>query len=313
MSFPADTLTIAIFSFNRGAYLRNVLDSIERHASSCVVKVYDDRSTDPDTIAVLQECQEHVVVSQSPSSGRHGNLYRNMQCALDDCDTRFLLFLQDDTQIIRDLTESDFDDFQKVFAGSDIGFARPHFLKAGDCGRFRASTGYDAERRGFFPLAAKGKVEFGNAFCDVCIADVPKLRAVKWRFSEGEWVNQTQAREAFAGMPFLASPFMFYCPEVPSYRDRKLYLASRIVQRRRQGRVVAFRPLTGEALRRFLDRDPTVLPVAEDFLEPTEPDVMRPFVYQDFLRSPWLLALYKVESRLYRIWRGLVRWVRPRR
>ena len=299
------TLSVAVFSFNRGRYLRNLLDSIASAAPAIHVSVYDDRSEDPETFEILKSCAAEVHINDELNPSRHGNLYTNMQSALNGCSTRYLLLTQDDTQFVPSLSDSDFETLEKVFSDPNIAFLRPQFLKAAHAERFLATTKLDTEFGILRPLKSFEDVEPGNAYCDVVICDVAKLRKVNWQFQESERANQLAARKHFSGMPFMLKPFQFYCPEVPSYRDRKLYFASKTVQNRRQGEVAGYEMLKGNCLDAFLDRDPSVPPIAEDFLTPTIADVKRPFVYQDYARSPFLHTLYKVESRIYRIYKGL--------
>ncbi len=299
------TLSVAIFSYNRGLYLQNLLVSLTRHMPLVQVTVYDDDSDDPETLDVLAKCDATVVTCRSAQGLRHGNLYRNMQRALDECETDWLLFLQDDTQVVRDLDANTMGNIQRVFADPDIAFLRPQLFKGENATSYFDRTTPDEATRIYRPKLSGKNVQFGLAYCDVVLADATKLKAVDWQFSRQERANQEQARGLFKHMPIMGDPLMFYCPEVPSYRDRKLYLASKLVQRRRGGRVVAYHPMTVQAQADFLARPLTVPPVAEQFLEPTEPDVVRPFVFQDYSRNRWLTALYKVESRLVRIARGI--------
>lgn len=50
----------------------------------------------------------------------------------------------------------------------------------------------------------------------------------------------------------------------------------------------------------FISRDINIWPIAEDFIEATNPDVKKPFVFQDYSKSKWLLLLYKIESGIFK-------------
>ncbi len=301
------SISIAIFSYNRGAYLHNLLNSIERLIPSAHVMIFDDASDDPLTQNILKESTNDIHINQTQSKERHGNLYNNMQSAIEKSPTRILLLLQDDTQIIRALGEEDFKAIDKVFSDPNIAFLRPQFLKESNAERFILATSVDPNTGNLVPKKSYDEVEPGNAFCDVVLCDISKLKSVNWKFHQNERANQNQAKSHFSHMPFMRNPFLFYCPEVPSYRDRKLYLASRIVQNKRKGEVVSFNILEGQSLSNFMNRAAEIPPIAENFLTTNFDNVKRPFVYQDYARSPWLHALYKIESRLYRIWKGIKR------
>lgn len=302
-------LSIAIMSYNRGLYLRNLLDSIERHCPDAVTFVVDDRSDDPDTLAVLEACPQAVFTSNGTLENRHGNLYRNMQKALEVCETPYLLFLQDDTQIVRDVTARDMEIFIDAFSDPDLAFLRPSFMKKSDCDNFIPHVDADVARGLIMPKETYADVRLGNAYCDVVMCDVAKLRGVNWTFKYTERANQIEAQTHFSSMPFLWSPCAFYCPEVPSYRDRKLYLASRLVQRKRRGVVARYNSIEGAALEDFMGRTEGSWPIAEHVLIPNLDDIADPFVFQDYSKTPWLHALYKVESRLWRMIKPVIKLV----
>jgi len=306
--------TVAIFSFNRGGYLENCARSCLAHMPGARVVIYDDDSDDQDTLRVLEQleadgCVIHRVTPHDASS-RHGGLYGNMQLALENCETPIILFLQDDTQVVRTLDAGTANAIRTAFSHPDIAFVRPQFFKHLDMWRFGPH---------FHPKHVGGLIEpnqaykdcnIDHAYCDVVLGDVELLRRSKWRFTAPERANQDAAKRLFKFMPYLVQPFVFYCPEVPSYRDRKLYLASRIVQSKRDNAVVRLNDMGADMVAKLFALKDAELPIAEDFLTASHTDVRFPFVFQDYARSRRLHVLYKVESRLYRIWSGLLRKLR---
>lgn len=306
----ASEFSIAIMSYNRGSYLRNLLDSIERHFPRAHTFIVDDKSDDAETLKVLEESKHKVHVSSHISENRHGNLYRNMQTALELCNTRYLIFLQDDVQIVRDVSKTDEDIITQAFQDPSIGFIRPSFLKQSDADRFIASVDIDPTRNLLVPKNSFADVERGNAYCDVVMCDVQKLRDKNWLFSNSEKANQIQAQQMFSHMPFLWHPFTFYCPEVPSYRDRKMFLASRLMQKKRQGHIVNFHAIDGPKLPAFLKRNFGEWPIAEQFLTTNLDNVTKPFVFQDYRKNAGLHVLYKVESRLWRMMKPIMKYLK---
>lgn len=300
------SLSVAIFSYNRGKYLKNLLNSLDRHLPEARVVVYDDDSDDAYTKQVLAETH-HRVSRGAPVaiSKRHGNLYGNMQKALEDCETRFLLFLQDDNQIVRDVGAGTFAAIEAAFAHQDVAFARMQLLKQRRHSRLLSQLAPDPNARLYWPNVAMAELPWGHVYWDVILADTAKLRAANWTFQESERDNQIQARGLFRCAPYLADPFVSYCPEVSVYRNRKLYLSSRIVDLERQGAICRYIPMTADENRAFTTRPLDIMPLAEDFLKTDPSDVKRPFEDHDYARTWWLKALYKVESRLWRIWASL--------
>lgn len=313
MHMSPQAFTIAIFSFNRGGLLQNCVESCLSCFEGARIIVYDDDSDDLNTLEILQEFNAEKVDVRSTNyqkkRARHGALYRNMQRALSDCTTPYLVFLQDDMQIVRRVEHATLETIASAFDDPDIAFIRTQFFKQMDVLRFTPHFHEKSMEGLILPIGTYGECDIDHSYCDVMVADVEKLRNVDWSFQRLERGNQHLAKAHFKYMPYLRKPFVFYCPEVPSYRDRKLYLASRIVQNQRQGQVIRYHTMTDKDTSRLENLHDGILPVAEDFLLPTVHDVKRPFVFQDYARSNWLQILYKIESRLYRVVTPLVRLI----
>jgi len=293
-------LEVAVFSYNRGKYLKNCIESILENLPGVKITVFDDYSDDPDTVKYLNEIKSQVVLGSEGAETRHGNLYRNMQLAFDLSSRRFLLLLQDDIQVVRPIRLADMNNIAAIFSDPDIAFLRPQFMKLGD-GRRNIDLLQSSEKnRAYIPKDEFTEGTFGHSYCDVVLCDIPKLKKVGWKFLEGERANQILAHGLFKYMPFMADSFIFYCPEVPCYRNKKLFLASKFVQNKLEGKISAFKVFSQDKNDNFTNRDINIWPVAEDFLEPTNPDVVRPFVYQDYNKYEWLKILYKLERGLYK-------------
>jgi hypothetical protein len=136
-----------------------------------------------------------------------------------------------------------------------------------------------------------------QSYYDVVLCNVPRLRAAGWKFENTEVANMTKARELFGEMPILRNPMMFFCPEVPFFRDRKQSLAARIIAKRRKVNPV-FHDMTDEEVTQLAGRELSIFPYAEDWLTPTVQGLRRPFVFKDVKANLWLNLLYAVETKL---------------
>ncbi len=284
-------MTVAVFSYNRGGYLQNCLSSVTRNMPFAQVRIYDDSSTDPETVALLEASCLPVLRPEQVGSGRHGGLYANMNRALAECDTRLILFLQEDMQIVRPVDVQELARVSQIL-GAGRAFVFPGFMKATSVERYRRQMRPDAALRAYVGTSDDpGRI----TYVDAMIADVAKLRAANWRFSESERANAAQARLLFGDMPYLADPFLFYCPEVPIFRNRQQSLSSRIAARLTGADVKAFHDMGAAEVLRLRLRPVTDWPVAEEWLVPVNPGVRRPFVFKDVKVRWWLNLLNKIE------------------
>ena len=122
------TLAVAIFSYNRGSSLKHCVSSVQRLTQPDVpLAIFDDGSDDKPTVAALESIQRHPgVYVFSPHCSRRltadtgrGGLYANMNQALawaSGLAAEFVLFLQDDVQIIRTVTEEDIEHVRLFFS-----------------------------------------------------------------------------------------------------------------------------------------------------------------------------------------------------
>lgn len=296
-------IEVAVFSFNRGAYLQNCVGSIRRNMPGALVTVFDDNSTDSETLAVLDRLALPVVRPMADGGQRHGGLYANMQAAVDRATRPWVLFLQDDMQVVRLVAPSDIATIAACFATDPaIGFVSPIFIKAVRQRRHERLLQPAGAGRFYLPsdLARAKLLHRKMVYFDASIAHVARLRAAGWRFAATEAENARQARARFSCMPILADPFTFFCPEVPFYRNRSQSLAARLARRVVGGEVKSLVDMTPAEVARFKARSMTELPVAERFLTTTDPNVRRPFVYKDVAARWWLRLLHGLEQKLTR-------------
>jgi len=292
-------LTVAVFSYNRGEFLRNCVRSVQRNLPGAVIRVYDDNSDDPATKAVLADLGVSVITPESSDARRLGGLYSNMQTALMAAETPWILFLQEDMQMVRPVGEADLAAIAALFAEDQRrAFVGPVFFKAISMKRHHRQCVPQETPRCYRLRDGASPAEQAKriAYFDVCIGHVAQLRAAGWQFGNSERGNVQQARRLFSDMPTLGEPFIFYLPEVPVFRNRRKSLAARIAARLTGPGVKAFRDMTAAEVARFATRPLSQWPVAEDFLTPCDPTVRRPFVYRDVKRTWWLALLHRAES-----------------
>jgi glycosyltransferase involved in cell wall biosynthesis len=283
-------------------FLENAIDSCRRYAPGVPVCVVDDHSDDADTLAVLGALPEGVRLLK-PHAGeqrRHGGLYANMQMALEQIDTEWLLFLQDDMQLVRPLEADDAAYIEAFFAAfTDKAFLNPVFLKGQRNRRDRRITRVYDNFAGYY-RDYPGKNNFrGLSYADVVISHAQRLKARGWRFKSSEQENAAQAHELFGLMGFMANPFVMFLPQVPVYRGKQKSWAVAKAEQWSGSEPKRFVELPPEVWQQFKRRPLSQLPVAEDYLQCADSRVRKPYQYSA-VNAYWPLRVLHKLTMLFR-------------
>lgn len=298
------SLDVAIFSYNRGDYLKNCVESLRRNLPGVRFTVFDDGSDEPGTVAYLQSLGEHVRHMKSAGDDRHGGYYNNMQAALDATQADYLLMLQDDLQVVRPFAQEDLFKIDQVFAESPTTvFISPLFMKGSKRAYFQQRYQPDAGLRCYRWSAdpqESGKVP--QKYADIAVLHVARLRESGWRFEGSEEANGALADRLFGDMVQAAEPWVFYVPEEPAYRGRVLTLGAKLAVKMAGNQVKSFRDMSEQASAAFAQRNLSVYPFAEDFVDTVDPTVRKPYKFNAY-RTRWLpLILNKLELLGRRLW-----------
>lgn len=294
-------LTILIFSFNRGQFLRNCVASIESHAPESKVLIVDDLSDEADTQQALEELGKRYQIYQPElNSNQHklGGLYSNMQSAYESLpDDSLICCLQDDMQLVRDIRERDIMDMQRYFKDNpNAGFLHHAFMKGHQRTRYNQTTRFDPDQQVYL-RKANGK-RAGEYFSDVFTARVDRLKSKGWSFGKSEKAINQKASMTFDRMGFMRNPFAHWLPCVPSHRHKRKSWAIKVAEGRTGAGFYPFEALDATAVELFLNRDDTVLPIAEDFLSTIPAAPVNPWIYHPLQGAPrWLYLAHRIESK----------------
>jgi len=296
-------MLFCIFSFNRGQYLQNCVDSIERCAPFARIAVFDDNSYDEDTQAVLEKIsQRHKVIQPGKvSSHKLGGLYGNMQSAIEYAEHENLVcFIQDDMQVVRQITEQDVAAISQVFDGDEkLAFLQPCFMKGCNRKRDVATLSYDSNRLAYFRKETGQSA--GRHFSAVLITRPARLLAKQWQFARSEPENDKQAAKLFGRIGHLAVPIAMWLPEVPAYRGKRKTLALMLAEKKRGCGFFPFLTMTDQELVALRTRPMDVLPVAEDFLSCTNNRLPKPWMYYPLQGSSFLKKLNVIELFFHKL------------
>ncbi|MDZ7736265.1 MAG: glycosyltransferase [Gammaproteobacteria bacterium] len=171
---------IYLFSYNRARFLENCLASIRDCAPQCGVTIVDDSSDDRATVDLLRRCQGTHEILKPEGAVKidvpYGGLYNNMNMALchaRDCGRERVVFIQDDIQFVRRLTETDVEYIEAFFSRYPRSFKlQTTFLKKGLKPYDERRMTLDAESRVYFRRReGPGLIDFS----DVGVFHVPRF------------------------------------------------------------------------------------------------------------------------------------------
>lgn len=293
---------IIIFSYNRGLYLKNCIESVQRHCPSVPFWIYDDGSDHPDTVEYLKHLGSSVRNMKTATSDRHGGFYSNMQAALDEAKADVLLLLQDDVQVVRDITAEDVQAWQTYWdRHHDCAFLSPVFMKGGRRDDFLKYYQPDKTERVYHwvedPQHPSKDGPVPRYYMDVCLLKVQRLRQVHWRYRTSEFLNGQQAIQHFPhGMAQLADPMVFYVPEEPVYRARVKTKGTQIAERLAGNTVKCYLSMSPSEVKRMRARSTSTYPFAEDFVQTQDPTVKRPYRFNVYRTQLLARLINKVEK-----------------
>lgn len=299
-------MIFCVFSFNRGRYLENCIDSIEACAPGHSIIIFDDNSDDPDTVRILDRYrQQHKVVqpAQDDHSSHHlGGLYGNMQRAYEECkDADLVCYLQDDTQMVRPLDETDLSDLEEAFAKApSLAFINPCFIRGIN---FTKGATYRFDEKLKLYFRERSNRSSGTYFSALLIMKPARLRNAQWSFAHSEPANNQAAAGQFMPMGYLFSPFAMWLPEVPAYRGKRKTLGLRLAEKKRNCGYYPFAPLTEAEVEALKNRQPEKLPIAEDYLHCTGHEPPKPWAYNPLTNTGWIKNLNQLEVSLRRLFR----------
>lgn len=289
-------MIFCVFSFNRGQFLRNCINSIESCAPGSRVIVFDDNSDDPDTVETLEDIKtRHTLVRPGHRSQHHlGGLYGNMQSALEYChDAELVCYLQDDTQIVRPITADTINTINETFDDLPrLGFLHPCFIRGINRTRGAEYT-FDSDARLYYRAPTKRSA--GRFFSALLIMKPQRLIQAGWRFESSEPRNNRQAENLFQPMGYLFAPFAMWLPEVPAYRGKKKTLGLKLAEKKRGCGYFPFKQMTTQQVEAMQNRPSGEIPYAEDFLECIPASPKKPWAYNPLTDTGWMKTLNQVE------------------
>lgn len=311
-SISAKDVEIAIFSYNRGPFLQNLLTSIrENFPKHSKIRIFDDNSDDTPTLEVLDLARAQGVGIELTDNREglraRGGFYSNMQAAFASSESKLLFFMEDDTQVVRRVNLAELDRLHRILDCAPTGspFLSVNFLKhsirsPGKYGGYTSASLADESTEPLYLLSGSGGKPL---FFTTMLATKPEaLRNVGWHFQATSGLNRESAIEKFGPMPMWAYPFTSYLPWPVSHRFQRMTVAQRIWEQR----VCGFHPylkMPNSVESKFLGRNLEIsLPYAEDWLSIADDSAPRPWRFSGFTEAP----------KIVRGLAGVETWIRLR-
>jgi len=291
-------LSIYIFSYNRVKFLANAIESCLNYSLPFDLTIIDDNSSDPETKNLLRNLPDKVALIQplQEKNMRHGGLYNNMQMALESSKSDWVLFIQDDMQLVRPLEEDDYQYIEGFFQQfPKRAFLNPVFLKGQRHKRNQRITYLNNDFPCYFRNSSGKKHQTGFSYTDVFLAHRTRLLDKHWVFSLSENENSLQAKEKFGLMGFMASPFVMYLPQVPVYRGKYKTLAVKLAEKWSGSDPKSFIEKNKNFWNQFKSRDLNNLPTAENYLECIDKEIKKPYQYSTVNNYIFLRVIHKFE------------------
>lgn len=295
-------MELFVFSYNRGRYLRNCIESIRRHAAHLPVTVIDDGSSDPEVAGVLQEYADHLRVVRSTDAIRGhylGGLYPNMNHAVRISRSDCAVFVQDDMQVVRDITDHDIEHAHRFFAHHPRSLElHCCFLKGLQGSSDRTDLDIDPEVPVYF---RKPEGRGSKYFSAVGSFNVPRLRELGFEFTNFEQGNDARVSEIGDRMGISPYPFLMWLPSPETAKFRSKGLLQRYAEWKTGAGFYPYRSMNSEESERLLHQPLDEARVAEDWLDPQGMTTGRPWNFDDAAKFvPLAWKIRKMRKRFRR-------------
>ena len=265
-------VAVCLFSYNRGHFLQNAIDSVAQCLPYAELYIIDDASDDPFTKAVLEANKENATVfvpSSMPTDYNTGGLYPNMNfifSKMEQLGHRFVLCLQDDQQIVRSVLISELEKILMFFKLPEASFVlQTCFIKT----HFGIRNDNLQPMNGFlYRPDAQLAVTPGRmgSFAATGIFDIKLMRETVGCLCGSERENEQRVRSLGLRLGFVHNPFMHWLPFPVSYLGRRRRIDRRLADVLAGAGVHKIAYMKDDEVEALKERTPCTLAYAEDWL-----------------------------------------------
>lgn len=296
-------IEVFVFSYNRGLFLENCVNSIIRNVPGSNISIIDDKSDDEKTCNYLNSLNNSIRVYNPGNNVCHrwGGFYNNirwMQAELACSD--WVIAVEDDMQFIRPLTHDDEAKINKFFKLNPSAYCLDiTFLMEQHYSENQSCLSFDSDSNAYF-FDEKAKSWRGTIHMNSCVAlNIKKIRESGFIFGNDRNANRANVERLFSPMGVYYAPLMMYLPRPNSTKGKYRSLTRKVAERYRRYGFHPYHDLENGKLIQFLQRDPEVLPYASDWIETKTGLPGSLFHYNDvFYKQKWWSRIDKVEVLL---------------
>jgi hypothetical protein len=267
-----DDFAIYLFSYNRGIYLENCLNSLSTCADGIDVTVIDDNSDETYTCEVLENYRSKFRLLKPERSdskkAKLGGLYSNMHKALDDGFTRgkkYAIFIQDDMQFVRNVEENDLSIIEEYFnKNTDSAQLQCCFFKKleseVDRKFIQTDDGLPVYLRDLdHPIC--------SSYSDVGVFFIERFYSLFEKLETTEKATDSLGREKGIRLGQMVNPFMMWLPYPKSYRHGGRTFRNFMIETIAECDFYPYYYMTNEEIHNLKSRPKLKLPLAEDWLQ----------------------------------------------
>lgn len=299
-------IEIFVFSFNRGKFLKNCVESAVKYIPNAKITVVDDNSTDKETLKILNQLAQNVTVLKPKLSydERWGSFYSNINWVIQELAINdWAILIEDDMQFIRPFLDEDKKRIKSFFQSfPKSGYLTLEFLKEEHREKDKHTIEIDRSNNMYFfnedALAYRGTIHL----CSSGILNIKLMRKKGYKFVGTRPEVRERARKLFTKKGFYPYPLLMYLPFAPATKNKNKTITRCLVEKWYRTGFYPYQEMTKKVLNNLLTRDISVLPYTSDWLKTAVNTPMKPYEYKDSMKrvNKWVRKLVKLEKLLTR-------------
>lgn len=302
---------VFVFSYNRWQFLQNCVKSAQRYVPNSSITIIDDHSDDISTQTLLQKLETEVAVRKPKQTDyrRWGGFYQNINWVIQELATApWVVFIEDDMQFIRPIDKRDLMNISNYFEKyPNTACLSIDFFKAEHRERNELNVEIDRNNKIYFLKNAAKAYRGGIHFNSQTIVNIKRMREIGFVYENDRQLNRLNIEKSFDRMGIYAYPLSMYLPSPPTIKNKNQSIIRRFVEKHYKTGFYPYEKMSNEKLERFLKRDISILPYAEDWLKTSVPSPGPPFAYADSMNRVHGI-IRRAEKVEYFIKRDLLRW-----